>query len=380
MEIVKAGKELTKEEIYERETKFKGNFPNIFVKNSDAYFSAIFKTEDKAIDEANLKSMKEHNYFPMSDFTIFYLSNIATIKRNIQTPFNKLEKEIIMYRMGGYSLKHQIISQIDTREDKYLEVLKYGDKKEAYKLIDERKNQREEENEKFKLQLKEKLILLGYKISKINHQPEMYDYNTETTIKSEILEEQALWGELKDNTKINERYISQLLILIFQNPKNFPTDFVIYNPATDYDKENFDEEFAYNKYEKIINIQRQSASKELSEELQKINFHKAIAISSKLPNNSHYLQIDFKTKSLEEVKETLSKLNFQKGIIINSGNSFHYYNPSIILEKENWINQMEKLKEFESIGNFWPQFQQKQGFSMLRITPSFEKPFYPESI
>ncbi len=41
---------------------------------------------------------------------------------------------------------------------------------------------------------------------------------------------------------------------------------------------------------------------------------------------------------------------------------------------------MRLLAEQPEIGRYWPEMQIRQGFALLRVTPSAVKPFYPEIV
>jgi len=60
------------------------------------------------------------------------------------------------------------------------------------------------------------------------------------------------------------------------------------------------------------------------------------------------------------------------GMIVASGNSFHFYGFEL-LNQNKWVEFMELIKNIPEVDKNWPDLQLKQGFSMLRITPSRRK-------
>ncbi len=97
----------------------------------------------------------------------------------------------------------------------------------------------------------------------------------------------------------------------------------------------------------------------------------------------HIPMIDFRDFSQNgydgrnEVEEALSQIGMP-GVIISSGASYHFYGFRALNHGE-WIEYINSLKEIPGIDKNWPELQLKQGFSMLRLTPSkrkFSQPSY----
>ncbi|MBI2631592.1 hypothetical protein HYW75_01155 [Candidatus Pacearchaeota archaeon] len=115
-----------------------------------------------------------------------------------------------------------------------------------------------------------------------------------------------------------------------------------------------------------------------------LNLTRAIGISSNVKTQNgqmHIPMIDFVGKEYnswpnEEYQSRISEDHTGlvkslgiPGIFVDSGNSFHFYGFNL-LTKEEWQNMMLEIRGKQGVDEFWPDLSLKQGFSMLRITPS----------
>lgn len=129
---------------------------------------------------------------------------------------------------------------------------------------------------------------------------------------------------------------------------------------------------------KLIEIHGQWLSKSLEGLVEGLDLTKAIGLTSKVQTEEgirHIPMIDLEDALDYECEYRLSsvldKVNM-KGIVISSGKSYHFYGDRLLKEEE-WNKFMETLKEIRFVDEKWPDLQLKQGFSMLRITPSIRK-------
>jgi len=123
---------------------------------------------------------------------------------------------------------------------------------------------------------------------------------------------------------------------------------------------------------------------EIMKKLRKISTEKAIGLSSKVVcddgTERHIPMIDFAVENAGKAKDMLSRLDLPHKFLVDSGRSFHHYYAGSLMNQEELLRHMERLKEQPEIGVDWPRLQIKKGFGLLRLTPSGDKPDYPEII
>lgn len=97
----------------------------------------------------------------------------------------------------------------------------------------------------------------------------------------------------------------------------------------------------------------------------------------------HIPMVDFcclcSEENLQKVVDTLYVLGEKEGFILESGNSYHYYGCRVFNQRR-WRNFIQQCQKYDIIGNDWPFYQLKDGFSCLRIATSVAKPHLPRVI
>ena len=85
----------------------------------------------------------------------------------------------------------------------------------------------------------------------------------------------------------------------------------------------------------------------------------------------HLGLIDFCCEKSEEgldiVRMALNGIDMRFGFIIDSGNSYHFIGTQPYFF-ERYMDLLRKMRDFESIGEDWPNCQISQGYSDLRVT------------
>lgn len=364
---------LSNKELQAKYTQLQEIFPDMFLAPMDKgkynAFIGRLPTGDVEEDQKRFNFWKEEEYKYISDIVVFPNQNIASVNNN----FKIYDEERNNQLDELYKERKAVILQL--RSDRGNQTLN----NKISELRDEIKSQNEISSlkgEAHRTKLKEKLSEAGYDLAINHHRQDTYSDMGKT--ENAITELQAMWSMLKWKQHVLSQPLESLTNNILQDYSD-KLDLVIYNPATDYEKESFDPVFAYHKYDKLMPEKRENLNYKVLNLVMMLSSHKAIGLSSKI-GEQHYKQIDFKTKDYLEAKKTLESLGLTKGQIINSGNSYHYHDINDKLTQDNWHNFMDELKKYETIGALWPKLQQEQGFSMLRITPSHEKPYFPEKV
>ncbi|MGE0792557.1 MAG: hypothetical protein AB7V77_00060 [Candidatus Woesearchaeota archaeon] len=315
---------LNKEEIAKKYAELQRAIPELSLiplgKGPENRFAGLYSTGNEKESRENMDQWTESNYNHLSDVSVFYNFNIASVNnfRASKPKFNKDREEI-----------------------------------------------------------KNDLKKLGYLVSEKGHQGSFYELETMCKLESEVTELESLWSEIKKDANLISKQLDNLLTPLFSDSESKKV--VFYNPVTEYWEQLMSFEEAYNPYSEIISVRQESLVPTITELIMSRLTSCALAISSQV-GDKQYAQIDFQTKDLDEVKKTLNALNLKGGHIINSGNSFHFYDGSKFMNQDKWYGFMEDLKEYTSIGEIWPKLQQVQGFSMLRIIPCDDKLYFPEHV
>ena len=178
--------------------------------------------------------------------------------------------------------------------------------------------------------------------------------------------------------------------ILSQTDGTIAYDFTIYNPCNEYlEGLNEDPEIWYNRYDEIISLPAYSNGlvdfDKLLDIALTIGVDKSIAISSKVhtaKGEKYFNFIDF-DRSLPEDRAR-SVIDNTKGILVRSSNhgkyfNYHFYGTKLT-DKETFDSFLQKISQIKEVGNRWPYLQKTQGFSLLRITATEEKPFFPEII
>ncbi|MBD3252497.1 hypothetical protein GF386_02095 [Candidatus Pacearchaeota archaeon] len=138
---------------------------------------------------------------------------------------------------------------------------------------------------------------------------------------------------------------------------------------------------------KVVEVPANWRSSGLDELCKGLPLTRAIGLTSGVKTGNrekHIPMIDFEEMFSyswpcpdERVNETLKRINIP-GIVVSSGASYHFYGFDL-LESSEWIQYMDMLKQLPYVDKNWPDLQLKQGFPMLRLTPSrrkFSQPCY----
>ncbi|MBS3093909.1 hypothetical protein J4456_05000 [Candidatus Pacearchaeota archaeon] len=209
-----------------------------------------------------------------------------------------------------------------------------------------------------------------------------YDRGSGNVLTSEVI----LWEELKNGMGIEliKKNLESLLKPILQS---FDTvqeyRFAIYNPCI---VESTDNVFLpYIEYDEIFSLpvtEHNIHIPSLIEKIKKMPSKNALAISSLVltrEGKKHLPMIDFMSTNLEywEIENVIERLKIPKRILVNSGNSYHHYNTEKLMTEEEFYNYTNIIAEQPEIGKNWPWLSAQQGFTLLRISPSATKPFFP---
>lgn len=201
-----------------------------------------------------------------------------------------------------------------------------------------------------------------------------------------ISPEEILWDELRNGkAHIIKKKLENLLFPILSSIKNADEyQFAVYNPfivqSTD------DVIPPYIEYDEIFSLPSSGNGllniDKLVEKIAKMSSKRALAFSSKIKINNEYKQIpmiDFKSTELElwEIENIIKRLDIPRKSLVNSGNSFHHYNLNKLINLEEFYSYANRISEQPEIGKNWPWLSAHQGFSLLRISPSAKKPFFP---
>ena len=202
-----------------------------------------------------------------------------------------------------------------------------------------------------------------------------------------ITSEEILWDKLRNGKgfSIIKKRLEDLLVPILSSLKNIKEyRFSIYNPFIVESTDNvippyieYDEIFSLPTYDNgLVNIEK------LLEKIRVMPSKRALAISSEVKTNQgkkHIPMIDFKSTDLElwEIEKVIKRLQIPEEFLVNSGNSFHHHNTRELMCLDEFYNYADKIAEQPEIGKNWPWLSAHQGFSLLRISPSAKKPFFP---
>jgi len=137
----------------------------------------------------------------------------------------------------------------------------------------------------------------------------------------------------------------------------------------------------------------------LDDEIRKRNLTPdfAVGLASKVVMNDgsvmHIPMVDLHTGSLgimledrkiiwyeakaSDLLRIVSRYRLHPAIKVKSGNSYHIYGTRLKTPEE-WKRFMHELRDDNAVGKIWPDLQIQQGFSLLRITPCAQKPYFPE--
>lgn len=199
--------------------------------------------------------------------------------------------------------------------------------------------------------------------------------------------EEILWDELRNGKgfSIIKKRLENLLVPILSSLKNIKEyKFAIYNPFIVESTDDiippyieYDEVFSMPTYENgLVNIEK------LLEKIKLMPSKRALAISSEVKTDQekkHIPMIDFKSTDLEleEIETVIKRLDIPNEFLVSSGNSFHHHNTKELMSLNKFYNYADKIAEQPEIGKNWPWLSAHQGFSLLRISPSAKKPFFP---
>lgn len=199
--------------------------------------------------------------------------------------------------------------------------------------------------------------------------------------------EEILWDELRNGKgfSIIKKRLEDLLVPILSNLKGIKEyKFSIYNPFIVRSTDDvippyieYDEIFSIPTYDNgLVNIEK------LLEKVKTMPSRRALAISSEVLTNQgkkHVPMIDFKSTDLElwEIEKVIKKLEIPEKFLVDSGNSFHHHNTKKLMSLDEFYNYADRIAEQPEIGKNWPWLSAHQGFSLLRISPSAKKPFFP---
>lgn len=142
------------------------------------------------------------------------------------------------------------------------------------------------------------------------------------------------------------------------------------------------------KFEKWIPDYIESSIKKLDgnfliKENQNIGISSCIHLANGI--KKHILMIDFRCavsrenekRVLEFISETLG---LEGGFLLESGRSYHFYSSDYLLGEVQWVMFNNLLIKSDLVGEVWPKLQIRNGFSILRITNSKNKPVVPKII
>lgn len=199
--------------------------------------------------------------------------------------------------------------------------------------------------------------------------------------------EEILWDELRKGKGINKikNNLENLLTPILSSIEDvYEYRFAIYNPFIVKSTDDvippyieYDEIFSLKTYgNKMVNIDL------LLEKIKTMPLQRALSISSEVRTNQgkkHIPMIDFKSTDLElwEIEKIIERLQIPEDFLVNSGNSFHHHNTEKLMNLDEFYSYADKIAEQPEIGENWPWLSAHQGFSLLRISPSSKKPFFP---
>ena len=345
-----------------------------FKHSNEQFFSALYSSKKNAQLLASPEYIKKHGYSGFRDLFFYPPFHIVSLVNPLPLHKPVLEDEINRAYSELRNLKDEDAISPDSFSDEDTILLKDSLKNELDTLI----KMKTKESDEMREQIRSSLVSMGYTVVDFGVPMDLDPYTA--PISSKISPLESLWSELKKDRELVAGALDSLLVPLFKDTIT-PKEFIKYSSATNYDKISFHASSAYSRYESIISVKNvESPTLSLADSIAEISTRKAIAVSSKVGNSHHYVQIDFDTKDISSVKEVVDALGVHGGFIVHSGNSFHYHNPSKVYSQGTWLALMEKLKSFPLVGKYWPSFQQEQGFSMLRISPSFEKLYFPKII
>ncbi|MAG07509.1 hypothetical protein CMI46_01715 [Candidatus Pacearchaeota archaeon] len=224
---------------------------------------------------------------------------------------------------------------------------------------------------------------LGYTIARQRKK----NYSTILGNENKVELIKSLRNPALSTSAIDPRTIEILEKLTSNLPTGNPTyTFGIFDPGFFWsgDEEAYgpspeDVEKRINPVKKLVEIPAKWAINGGLEKLaKKLPLTRAIGLTSKVKidgDTYHIPMIDFAEGVSNLPKGDLDKVNIP-GMFVLSGKSGHFYGFELLEEKE-LESFLDKSKRLFSIDQHWPDLQIRQGFSMLRLTPSRRKLFQP---
>lgn len=183
--------------------------------------------------------------------------------------------------------------------------------------------------------------------------------------------------DLKE-VKATDRRTTQIIDEVFSHLPLEPVHitFAVYSPQRKGRK--YRSELVANPVKKLVKTPFEWRNESLESIGKGLSLERAIGLTSLVETSSgtkHIPMIDFNCQDASGIYGALKTLGIS-GIIIASGNSYHFYGFNLFSEDE-WKSYIESLNSSWAVDHKWTELQLKQGYSMLRITPTKRKLYQP---
>jgi len=98
----------------------------------------------------------------------------------------------------------------------------------------------------------------------------------------------------------------------------------------------------------------------------------------------HTSMIDFRCDEPEEAIHTMERMGVDiRGsdvVLLDSGISFHAHIPGVVNKEIDAESYLDTLEHVDSVCQKWVPLQRKQGYQLLRVSPSLQKPRIPVAL
>ncbi len=236
--------------------------------------------------------------------------------------------------------------------------------------------------------LQAKLEQLGYKIIfKRKKTSRGRDLFSEVWEKENINEFLRMIRNPEHEVDAADKRAKQIIDLVHKNIKSEFYTFAEFIPKHWVGKGPYnDDELIVSPIKMLLKVPGPWGTSKLEELCRGLPLTRAIGLTSRVQTKDglrHIPMIDFESmegvsRPDERIDPALNKVGI-KGMVITSGKSYHFYGFKLLTTSQ-WSNFMKVLnKSIPYVDENWPELQLKQGYSMLRLTPSkrkFTQPCY----